>query len=177
VTTTDTRKVIYAALGRSKYEWLRIARNLYTAAEILYETSGLAAIQVNEILEKAGSIADDEFPEAQTHIIARMLAGMSMENLIKGLILRKTPDKISEEKIDITITVHYLQDLIKQLPEFKTSKKEMSILDTLTKAVIWMGRYPLPTKSVNFHKVPLVKNEKIIVAALYTRLKTELENV
>jgi len=166
------KEVVYELLGQSKHEWLRTSRNLYTAANILYDESAKSFEKLTAYLEKAGSASDEWFPEAGMHLVARMLAGMSIENLIKGLILQKQPSKISKGKFNIQD--HNLINLLdKNLPEISFTKKERGILEELTKSIKWKGKYPIPLGVGEYEHAVQIKDEVPTIQTIYEKLKKQ----
>ncbi len=173
------KEIIIDILAKSRYVWLQTAESLFTASQILYRESDVAFNKLYEYLEKAGSASLDMFPEAHTHIVARMLVGMALENLIKGIILQRFPETIFQGVLDKKITNHDLKTLLLKLPEIIISEKETAILDELTQSILWRGRFPLPLRVENFINTPHMENEIMIVQSLFIRLKDKLleENI
>jgi hypothetical protein len=169
------KEIWFEILASNKYEWLRSARNLHTGSLILYEESAKGLKKLNEYLEKAGSADDEWFPEAGTFLAARMLAGLSLENLVKALIVRKFPDKVSKGKFDLDH--HDTVSLIKEyLPEVNLSKEDRVLMTELVKSVVWKGKYPTPLKANEIEDPKIIKAEIKRFESIYHDLRTWLQS-
>ena len=168
-------EVVYKFTGQSSLEWLRIGRNLFTASRILYRESEAGMTEMMVYLEKAGSCDDAWFPEAGTFLTARMLSGMAIENVLKGLILRADPTLISEKELK-GINHHDLNSLLQKLPEIQTTIGERQVLAELYASIKWNGRFPIPRKQIDAKSPGEIKNEIEVVGQLYNRFKELLES-
>lgn len=166
----ENKDILYELLGRSKYEWQRTSRNLITSSNILYRESQQAYDQMVDFLKKSGSASDEEFPAAGTFVVARMLTGMALENLIKGLIIQNDPTHVSKDK-KIGLKSHNLGLLwTKYLPAISICDSEKALLEELSNSIIWKGRYPIPVSSDKFESPKSFDNEITTINNIYRRL-------
>lgn len=162
--------VLYELLGRNKHEWLRTGKELIAASNILYAGSNDALEALNVFLEKADAASTDEFIAARVFIQARMLTGMALENLIKGLIIIKYPDAVSKDK-KFDLKSHYLLQLLTTyLTEIPLNGEEKTLLIELENYIAWKGRYPIPLLAENFKPHAVFDNETTIINGLYGKL-------
>lgn len=169
----ENKDILYELLGRSKYEWLRTGKELIAAANILYGESSKAHEELTAFLEKAGGASTDEFIAARAFIPARMLTGMALENLIKGLIIIKHPEKVSMDK-KFDLKSHFLLQLwTTYLPEISINKDEKAILNEMENYIAWKGRYPIPLMAKDFQPNHIFENEIAIINGMYSKLLNE----
>ena len=104
------------------------------------------------------------------------LASLSIENLLKGFLVRDNPSLISGGKLrgDL-ITSHDLNRLANKI-NLAFSDEEQKFLTFGTMAIQYWGRYPIP-KDINKLESIRRVNAKIgqVYSGLYDRLLTELE--
>jgi hypothetical protein len=166
----NTKEILYEYLGRSKYEWLRSGKQLIAASNILYNESTKAGDALNDFLDKAGAASEDEFIEARAFIPARMITGMAFENLIKGLILIKHPEKVSKDK-KFDLKSHNLVQLwTMYLPEIGITEKEKAVLKELENYIAWKGRYPIPLIAKDFKPSVFIEGETTLINSMYAKL-------
>lgn len=85
---------------------------------------------------------------------ARMLLGMSFENIIKGLILASNAQSSKDCMSKSEITHHSLSELVKKIPAELAfiSPEDIDLLHDLSSYIVWKGRYPAPKKpEVNYN--------------------------
>jgi hypothetical protein len=166
----EATEILYEYLGRSKYEWLRMGKQLIAASNILYSESTKAGEALNEFLNKAGAASEDEFIEARAFIPARMITGMALENLIKGLILIKHPSEVSKDK-KFNLNSHKLIELwTRYLPEISIAEKEKVVLEEIQKYIEWKGRYPIPLMAKHFKPSYFIEGETTLINSMYAKL-------
>lgn len=95
-----------------------------------------------------------------------LLVGFAIENALKGLLIAEDPSIVeSKVKWKIKSGGHDLRELYKQT-NLSITAEEQELLDALTQAVIWAGRYPVPKNHKNEPNFgiplgPLFKNPDI----------------
>ncbi len=72
---------------------------------------------------------------------AFLLYGFALENLLKGLFVRRNPEAIKSDKIGVAFS-HNLVDLAREAG-FNASAAEIALLQKLTTVTVWSGRYPV----------------------------------
>lgn len=112
-------------------EWYARARALYAAAKAVWERGDQLHDQ---------SLRDRMALEA----VAFMLAGMSLECLLKAVIVGEVPESNQKIELPRTLKTHNLLSLAKDAG-IAVSDDEEHCLRILTDHVVWAGRYPAPT--------------------------------
>ena len=117
--------------------WLDYAEELRNSMDYLWErkTWGIK-MEYDDI---------DGFKEKST--ISRtwlLLAGFSIENLIKGLIIAQNPSYISNGKLSRKLATHEISNLAQSIKDISLSIDEENLLIILEKCIPSWGRYPIP---------------------------------
>lgn len=75
-----------------------------------------------------------------------LLSGLALENLLKGILIARNKAKFKEViRWNIHKGGHDLMDLC-GMADIELTDREKKIIDALTEAVLWAGRYPVPKK-------------------------------
>jgi hypothetical protein len=74
-----------------------------------------------------------------------MLYGFALENLLKGLLIARTPHLISERSLSKRIVGHNLRALLRNAG-ISVNAEEEEALRWTEEAVVWKARYPVPAK-------------------------------
>lgn len=81
-----------------------------------------------------------------------LLLGLALENLCKGVRLAKDPKQLAEEGGRYVWKGEKTHDLLKLASHLcKLEQNERDLLQKLTEAVVWMGKYPIPLNSDIYH--------------------------
>ena len=85
-----------------------------------------------------------------------LLAGLAIENALKGLLVAVDPSHINSGKLSKVIQSHDIPTLASKLPELKLSDAQLSLCRVLKEAIPYWGRYPIPRRHGNLTmEVPL----------------------
>lgn len=80
--------------------------------------------------------------------VHKMLFGMSLECLLKGIMVANDPTVVSPEKFKKkTHDLCSLADAANLGPDVAPSSEERAALNDLTPFIRWIGRYPIPLDS------------------------------
>jgi hypothetical protein len=117
-------------------------------------------------------------PQSYFHFpVAKMLMGLSFENLLKGIILAHTPGLVAEDgKLDKSLAQHDLKALAND-SKAAFSSEELEELADLTFYVQWAGRYPGPKRLSEMITKSDSSTGFEIREILWTRLHLELKNI
>ena len=139
----DENKTTFESIGQSPHTWLSSASQLKRAAD-------LVAAELRNILSVY------PYGRASYHDLVlfnsyMLLAGLSIENLTKGILIGRHPEAINSDKFDLKAMVsgqggHDLVGLATQV-DIPYNASERSLLTRLTKFVVWAGKYPIHTKA------------------------------
>ena len=123
----------FAVLGQDPRSWLNQAQLLKTAAD---EVSKQAKIGADAITAQLGWVDP----------VYRYLAGITIENLLKGIIVADHPEFIREDGMVEWLAGHQMwtkhADQLKIIKLILT-KEEENLLRVLEHYVMWVGRYPI----------------------------------
>ncbi|WP_103864809.1 hypothetical protein [Aquimarina sp. I32.4] len=105
--------------------------------------------------------------------------GFSIENLLKGLLIAENYELISNGKISPEIsTKHDLVQLSEKVESIDFNEKEIELLKTLSEAIPYWGRYPIPKKFTKVTPIFLLSdkvNESL--KNLWNKIGSELYNL
>jgi hypothetical protein len=164
-------KTNFILLGRDPHGWL-------FCAQLLKKSADLAQTQV--LIDKDASTVQAGWINS----IYKYLAGITIENLLKGIIIADHPTLISKDKISDSIGKHdpwtrhadKLQTVKKLL-----NKEERKLLKILESYVLWKGRYPIALTAndyardlLNRRKEPPLEIFIATFGTLYEKLLNEL---
>lgn len=140
--SVETREAIY---------WLNKSQELRNAAACVWSSL------------KAGrktTVGEESF-DAPNHSSYFMLCGMSLESMLKAILVQRhqqLPD-------------HHHLDKLAQLIDLPFDARELDLLKILSATIIWEGKYPVPWKEKDwdtlielqdarlFHKIPSGKTQ------------------
>jgi hypothetical protein len=174
--------------------WLMHARTLRQAAEDLW-ISGNAhdrapGSELGSTLLYAAKNPDYTPPETggTTREVCFMLFGFALENLAKGIIVCRDPERVTPSGFKGWDTRgHKLVELF-ELAQIALTDDELGLLERVTRLTEWKGRYPLPMRfdKVTLHE-PLLgyialgeswpPDEYKALCELYDKTKAEFQQV
>jgi hypothetical protein len=117
--------------------WLGQAQVLRLAARLLWH----AHEQESEKVTSAGRAETPGLGE-----ISLMLIGVALEVLFKGILVARDPSLVSGGKLKGSLKSHDLVTL-REAVGLDLPAHEAQLLERLSEAAIWMGRYPVPLRS------------------------------
>ena len=78
--------------------------------------------------------------------VRRMLIGMSIENLLKGILQAQGETVVVNGRLTRDFKTHSLYDLATHLKAVTVEVDEYHIMKDLTHYIRWSGRYPIPLR-------------------------------
>lgn len=124
----------YELIARNPVVWRGSARDLLLAAE-----------KLSKDFEKYFQDPFEYFYLNPSFRVYLLLCGLAMENLIKGLLIKRDSTLISEGKLRRAAKNHNLIHLFNEA-KINLSVDERELLERLTKYVVWKGRYGIPAE-------------------------------
>lgn len=124
-------------------------------------------------------VHDDE-PSVGLHKVYRMLIGMSMESLLKGILVAQGTQILDAKgKLRRDFTTHDLCVLADRVDvrSFRFSEQDFKILGNLKPYIKWAGKYPLPVSTSGLIVVGHSSTEVIAEAGLWDRLYEHLRTI
>lgn len=133
----------FRVIGGSPAHWIIRADTLKSAADLLN------AKWMENIVDSAGALLRGEVPEwydqfKDLNYPGYMLAGLSIECVLKAHIARREPDFVDEHSYKGP-KHHNLREIAKYAG-VELSNEELVLLDRLSLFVVWAGKYPIPNK-------------------------------
>jgi hypothetical protein len=126
-------------------EWFDYARELKEAADTLWKLKSREMIFFKT--------EDSEYLKPNYSRTFFFLNGVSIENLLKGILISENPDFLRNGKISNEIsTGHKLKDLALKVKTVDFDDNELKILDLLSEVVPYWGKYPIPKKFQDLKK-------------------------
>jgi hypothetical protein len=129
-------KAQHAWAAQSPDPWSSVAANLERAAELLWE-------QGEKDQREADAARDGDEVPPYVMPAAMMLAGFTVEVLLKGLCVAQEPGL--NKKAEFAIRTHNLPALAERAG-FPVDADAKHLLERLQVFMVWAGRYPIPLK-------------------------------
>jgi hypothetical protein len=125
-------------------EWMGYAEELKSAAEVLWEDEPNGRL-ISILGRDPGDVVEkiDKAAISRTFIL---LAGLSIENMLKLLAIAIDPRLINTGVLDERIKNHRLTDLVRLIPGLVLDRQEAEMFRTAQEAIPYWGRYPVPRK-------------------------------
>lgn len=185
-TDRELWSVVFGATASSPFSWRLAAAPLWRAGNHLLDLALQGSNQSLRFLrsdtefpadersispapgDRANAIADSQMLE-----LGWMLIGLALENLAKGLLIRRNPGLVLDTgRLSRKLTQHALTSLVEQgLREL--DPQDMDLLAALTSSVPWRGRYPVPRSSKEWaiaNRLRLTAADREIAESLFHRL-------
>lgn len=155
--------------GKSPAAWWGIAQDLRQAAHLIcwLDTDGEPIEDENKALRMAVAL------------VYRMLFGLSIENLIKGLLVAQGVEIIENGKLKSNFKSHNLKALVDKLDtsSLNLTKEEYDVLDELAEYVRWRGKYPIPIESKDYILAEHGTEEHLVELELWQKLFDYLTDI
>lgn len=170
----DYMKENFEQIAKIPGVWLSSAQKLKCSAEILNA----------ELIQLGNRIKDKEIIDLSLMRISEvyiLLAGLSLENLIKGILISQNPDIVKDDKLPFSGSGH---EIIKYFKEanIDLDSDEEKFLNKAEEFILCFGRYPIykAAKKYDGRKekdIPLIgiQTDAIIFNKLYLRLSDMYE--
>lgn len=144
--------------------WLFTALNLRTAAD--------------RIDWERNPIREAE-PSLGLHSVYRMLIGMSIEALLKGILVAQGEQVLDNGKLSKNFATHDLTELVQRVDPsvLVFSSDESKILENLKPYIIWAGKYPIPKTANDLIAKGHSSIEIRLGRKLWDRLYEHLKNI
>ncbi|MBO1223991.1 MAG: hypothetical protein JYX80_06150 [Candidatus Scalindua sediminis] len=162
---------LYQSKGNSVYLWKFRSQELFDAAFLVWE----------------GKVIRTKLPNGEideTHELyrpAQLLMGMSLEVLLKGLIVQKNPDLIDSDKLPKDLSTHSLEKLFEDASiNLEDNEDELNFIRKLSDAVEWVAKYPIPLHA-NHLKQPKHRSSSLMIRndldfERFKKLRTKIES-
>lgn len=152
--------------------WYTYAHELADAADAIFRKSKsqfVGYIYKN----KDGSTTQTRRPLVSRPVL--LLYGLSIENLLKGLLISEKPELLQGGKLSKHLQGHDLVKLCRRLESIQFDDSELKLLELLSDVVPYHGRYPVPRGAESIKPEQYI-SESVHNAcrALFKRLEMQL---
>lgn len=164
----DTAKSIREYIMKAApSEWLEYADELRKSSEEIFSLNNTSLVASYHPLKNVHSTRPGV---SRTYML---LIGISLENSLKGLLISEDPNYLKDGKIDPLISAgHNLYDLGLKSTTFSFLTKEFELLQILSDAIPYWGKYPIPKK---FQQIKIETNSSVEIRETYLELFHKLE--
>ncbi|MGD0171634.1 MAG: hypothetical protein ABSB81_05880 [Halobacteriota archaeon] len=133
----------FQEIGQEPLTWLIQARKLKIAADII-----LTQIKKDDVLLERihASELSSEGTIYRLDAVYMYLAGMALENLLKGILVIRHPQLVAEDSIGPRLHQHFVDDYAREL-DLKLEPAQKELLGRIRLYIEWKGRYQIPKKS------------------------------
>lgn len=174
MSTTDEDINLYEVVGRDPHTWLFNAVPLKRAADIIKSEIDRTYAAVNHPYGRV------PIQDVYLFYSYYLLAGLSLENLTKGILIGRNPNIVSNGQLNLKMLTdsgngHDLPDLAQKVA-IPLSQTEQGLLARLTEFIAW-GKYPIHLReNKNIHQ-SLSRSDFVIIDEMFEKfcviLKTE----
>lgn len=127
--------------ARRPIYWFLNAQNLKKDSELVLDASEQA---YNKCMDRSIPLEGIDLFALTVFPVSVLLAGLAIENLLKGVIISQEPDSVKSGKLDSWISsTHNLTQLCGRA-KVNVDQSEQDLILVLTESVVWSGKYPVP---------------------------------
>ena len=161
--------------ARDVLYWHSMARRLCAAAKVIQREIDLQLQRLEEAQYEDGTtVAVDQVPGLQLWPAFGLLAAFALENLLKGILIWRTPDLVHENRLDKSLSTHRLLPLARRAG-FEFDAIDAFFLEAATEHSTWAGKYHTPKKPPGAtFSLAASAAEFVEFDRLYTLFATEL---
>jgi hypothetical protein len=138
----DANKLQEFVRDGSPSSWLEYGEELRDAAEILWRAEE-EGVRVDVRLDFEHIVKQSEVVSAISRPYL-LLAGFSLENILKGLVVVREPRHITGGVLSNELKTHDVRALCGKIPGLILSIDEEKFCRQVTDAIPYWGRYPIP---------------------------------
>lgn len=168
--------------GATPAAWVLNARRLKRSADVVFNA------WISDVERMADGVSPLELDDLEVAGCAMLLYGLSLENLVKGILVEVDSSVVMNGEIGKwpggRQNGHYLPGLFERA-DISLDSEEQDLIARLTAFVLWAGRYPIPMKSRDmalrqihldspFLPLPMSVQERASFNKLYESLESRL---
>lgn len=170
----ETDKSDFEIIGQSPHLWLSSAKHLKKAADIICDEL------VKTLASYSSSSTRIPYDEIVLFKSYMLLAGLSLENLAKGILIGRNPNIVNSNELDRKLLGkskggHDLVATLMQKISLELLPSEIDVVSRLTKFVVWAGKYPIHFKADQNTQPSFTTNDPAIINSLFEKLATILK--
>jgi hypothetical protein len=154
--------------------WLEYAEELHDCAEVLWQNEA-RSIRVGVVVDDRGRVVGDKGRISGVSRTYLLLAGLALENVIKGLLVSADASHINTGALSPQLKSHNIPRLIANISDLDISQNEMAFCRLVSAVIPYWGRYPIPlTKCQLMPEVGLTEGDRSTFLDLFGRLAHRL---
>jgi len=143
-----------------EYHWHLLSPPVWVLrGDDLLDAAQLLESETRRVLKNWDWEASDELESLTNGVVGVyfMLIGFALENLLKAKLIRLNRDVASTQfvatrKLPAFLKSHDLRALAADAG-FRPTQSDEVVLTLLTRAVVWDGRYPIPARVSDMHRI------------------------
>jgi hypothetical protein len=170
-------RLLFEVEARLPQRWLENARRLRVVAD------SIGPLFARDMIEAEKRPADqrivDDLKYSDVGPVYLMLVGLAIESLVKGILVHRDPRSVVEGKLSCQLLHHDLPVLF-GAAQIRLDPAEKRFVTRLKEAIMWYGRYPVPTKAQRRKRKPEVfvsASDPDLFDALYERIEVDLRKI
>jgi len=153
----------------SPTEWDDYAQELYDAALLLWEH------REEQVSSFSHPLKDGLTRKSFMSRTFILLAALSIENLIKGLLVAQEPSLVANGELGKKLKHHKLKTLFNGVSEIELTSDEKIFLGMINESITYWGRYPIPLHARHMETELVATNEiYVCYKALFSKLQNKL---
>jgi len=153
--------------------WLEYGEELRDAAEILWSQEE-HSLELNATLNANFEVLARNSASAVSKPYM-LLAGFALENVLKGLLVARSPEHITSGSLSNELSTHDIVRLAKKMAGLSLSRQEFEFCKSVSDAIPYWGRYPIPLRKTQLMpSIALTKGMRKTFVRLFDRLASNL---
>src|SRR6266540_6944725 len=136
----------FQAQARDVMHWHAMAQKLRAAAKVIQREieAELEHIEAARY-EDGATVGAEQVPGLELWPAFGLLAAFALENLLKGLLIWRSPELVLESRLDKSLTTHQLLPLARRAG-FTLDAVDAYFLKAATEHSTWAGKYHIPKR-------------------------------
>jgi hypothetical protein len=171
---SDANRLQEFVRDASPAQWLGYAEELRDNAELIWSHED-ESLRVGVALNAEHSVVGDPLQVSGVSRTYLLLAGFSLENAIKGLLVFDNPSHINTGALSRELKSHDIEALVSKVRNLTLSEDEHEFCALLTSVIPYWGRYPIPLdKNRIMPEVGMTETRRHLFLRLFDRLAHRL---
>lgn len=167
----------YDEAGRPLH-WMSKAQQLHRAAGVLFETIEKDFVKLGQLSSLLTDDPNAQLPPHEPYLlqIFVFLSALSVENLLKGILVRGKPELVSKGKLRGNMITKHSLPLLARESGVTLSKEQQEFLEVGTAAIEYWGRYPVPRNVSKLESSHIISSKiASVYFDLYKKLSADLQ--
>jgi hypothetical protein len=167
---SDSNKLQEFVTDASPAQWLEYAEELRDNAELIWSHED-ESLRLGVVANAERCAVGDPFRVSRASRTYLLLAGIALENVLKGLLVLDDPCHINTGALSRELNSHNIEVLASKVRDLKLSEDEHHFCALVTAAIPYWGRYPIPLdKNRIMPEVGMSETRRRLFLGLFDRL-------